>query len=677
MFAPLRILIPVLSLAVGLTLVAFQAFQVDHQLVDREMTNAHDRLRSEMTSLQGVVNSHFKAGDKNAIRRVLSGLGFKTRTRETALIDDAGIIIAAGRLELIGKNMSALGGAIDLDAVGRVKRRMAGEVSEHTSGNHLTAYYPVVIGHRGEEVRASRIGIIFVQYSLVEDRAEIRTLITQSTQQGVAFVFVVIGLVWLVLHFGLNRRVARLVEVTQRFAGGDFSATAALKGRDELAELGRAYDDMGVRIAEAQAVALASKSLLAEAQSIAHIGSWRRDIVNDTLTWSDEIYRIFGLQVQKSGADYEAFLEAVHPADRDALQATVSASIETHAPYNVEHRVVWPDGTVRCVEERGEAEYFADGSPAYMTGTVQDITLRKQAEIEVLRLNESLEIRVEERTADLAASNDELRTAMDQLRETQGQLVESEKMASLGGLVAGVAHEINTPIGISVTAATHLSEVTNNFKTTFTEGLMKRRDLESYLATAEQSAGIIFANLHRASELIKSFKQVAVDQSSDDRRTFNARDYIDEIVLSLGPRLKKTAHRLTVTCDPELVLDSYPGAYSQILTNLIMNSLIHAYDEDSAGLISIDLQADKDGVMLRYADDGKGMDAEQAAKVFEPFFTTKRGAGGSGLGMHILYNLVTRKLNGAVFCKSAPGQGTTFTIAAPLPRGEQDDRTAA
>jgi C4-dicarboxylate-specific signal transduction histidine kinase len=332
---------------------------------------------------------------------------------------------------------------------------------------------------------------------------------------------------------------------------------------------------------------------------------------------------------------------------------------------------------VRYVEERGGAEYTAEGEPSYMTGTVQDITARKEAEDHVRELNENLEARVTQRTSELALANDDLHEAMKDLKEAQGQLVESEKMASLGGLVAGVAHEINTPVGVGVTAASHLSEATRNFQADYANGNMKRRDLEKFVETAAHSTEIISGNLHRASELIRSFKQVAVDQSSDDRRTFKAREYLDEIVNSLKPRLKKTKHQIIINCDDSLVIDSFPGAWSQILTNLIMNSVIHAFDEDDSGVISVDMATDKKGVMLCYSDDGKGMPEDLVARVFEPFFTTKRGAGGSGLGMHILFNLVTAKLGGVVECTSEVGKGTTFTIATPLPKGQKDDRNAA
>ena len=181
---------------------------------------------------------------------------------------------------------------------------------------------------------------------------------------------------------------------------------------------------------------------------------------------------------------------------------------------------------------------------------------------------------------------------------------------------------------------------------------------------------MILSNLKRAAELIRSFKQVAVDRSTEDRRVFHLRAYLDEILMSLRPHLKKTEHTVSVICDPKLIMDSYPGALSQIITNLVMNSLVHAFEPGEAGRITISAAQDRDQVQINYADNGKGIPNENLDKIFEPFYTTRRGRGGTGLGLHILYNLVTQKLGGTVRCESTPGQGTSFTLL--LPQGWRD-----
>ncbi|MDQ2694841.1 MAG: CHASE domain-containing protein, partial [Pseudomonadota bacterium] len=277
---------------------------------------------------------------------------------------------------------------------------------------------------------------------------------------------------------------------------------------------------------------------------------------------------------------------------------------------------------------------------------------------------------VDEQTRDLTAGNRELAQALAQLREAQDQLVQTEKLASLGGLVAGVAHEINTPVGVSVTAASTLRARAQELKAAIDQGQLKRSTLSAFIDTLDNASRIILANLERAAELIQSFKEVAVDQSSSARRRFALRHYIDEVLLSLRPQLKKTAHRVEVNCDPELTIDSYPGAFSQILTNLVQNSLVHAYAEGDAGVITIDAQVRDGRLHLRYADDGRGIAAEHLGRIFEPFYTTRRGSGGSGLGLHIVYNLVTSTLGGRIRAASEPGKGTEFVLILPLTQGE-------
>jgi len=273
-------------------------------------------------------------------------------------------------------------------------------------------------------------------------------------------------------------------------------------------------------------------------------------------------------------------------------------------------------------------------------GIIRDITDRKEAE-------------------------QKLTTTLEQLQETQAELVEAEKMASLGGLVAGVAHEINTPIGVGVTASSHLKEKTDHLAKLMESGLMKKSDLQSFLKTAQQSTAIVSANLHRASDLIRSFKQVAVDQSSEEARTINLLGYIDEVLVSLAPKFKHTKYHVEMEGDNDIEFNSYPGAISQIVTNLLMNSIIHAFDEGAKGKINIHASKENGVIKLKYSDDGKGMPEEVRRKVFEPFFTTNRGSGGSGLGMHILFNLITQKLKGTISCESAPGHGTSFHISIP------------
>lgn len=278
----------------------------------------------------------------------------------------------------------------------------------------------------------------------------------------------------------------------------------------------------------------------------------------------------------------------------------------------------------------------------------------------------NLEQKVDLRTQELQAKNGDLETALRQVQEMQNQIIMQEKMVALGGLVAGVAHEINTPVGIGVTAASLLGEQTASFRDLYQVGRMKRSDLETYLDMASQSSAMLLSNLNRAAGLIQSFKQVAVDQSTKERRCFPIKAYLDEILLSLCPQLKRTSHEISVYVDDSLELDTFPGAFAQIVTNLVMNSLTHAFAPGERGQITLELNAEADHVNFTYSDNGCGVPAEYREKIFEPFFTTKRGQEGSGLGLHIIYNLVTQKLGGTMYCESTEGKGTRFVMTFPL-----------
>ena len=268
-------------------------------------------------------------------------------------------------------------------------------------------------------------------------------------------------------------------------------------------------------------------------------------------------------------------------------------------------------------------------------------------------------------------------TDITELMMAQDELLHAEKLAALGGLVAGVAHEINTPVGIGLTAASYLEEKARKFETVYKEGKVKRSDIEAFIETSLEASISLTTNLKRAADLVRSFKQVAVDQSSEMKRNFLLKPYINEILLSLLPKIKRTQHEITVTGSDEIQLDSYPGAFSQILTNLIMNSLIHGFEHKVLGHINIDVSLRNHELILRYSDDGKGMNSEQIKRIFEPFYTTKRGQGGSGLGMHVVYNLVTQTLRGRIELASGIENGVVFTLRIPINKEMDNEQRAS
>lgn len=288
----------------------------------------------------------------------------------------------------------------------------------------------------------------------------------------------------------------------------------------------------------------------------------------------------------------------------------------------------------------------------------RDVTNRIKAEHELLLVNEHLEDLVKERT-------ESIEEQMVLLKETQNQLILSEKMAVLGTLVAGVAHEINNPLGIGITASSALVSKARDLKKSLEGGNLTEEDFIDFLDYLDQSAFLIQTNLERAGELIKSFKQVAVDQSSEQSRKIHILFYLEEVVQSLYPQWKK--HSVQVRGDENIQINTVPGDWSQIMTNMIINSVVHGFkDIDSGGLVEITVSREEDFLIVDYMDNGCGLSEEQIEKIFDPFYTTARERGGTGLGMHIVYNIVTLRMGGDLRTNRIKTPGASFTIRIPF-----------
>jgi len=349
----------------------------------------------------------------------------------------------------------------------------------------------------------------------------------------------------------------------------------------------------------------------------------------------------------------------------------------------------------------GEAEVrlrCKDGStiPLYMTaspvnidgkehfvGVGVDISSRIVAETKLHELNHTLEYKVEQRTLELQNANEdlalaneeliamndeiktineELTTSNEELFHMQKFLVESEKMAALGSLVAGVAHEVNTPIGVGLTASSFLSDISNELTALRKERPLTDEDIKPFLEDIDKASQIIYKNLNRAAKLIQSFKKLSVDQTTEPIRHFEIGAYIEEILLSLSPSLKKTKIKIITKCNETIFMDGYPGSIAQIITNLVMNSLKHAFKPDEVGNIIIEVKRYQSMIRIIFSDDGVGMDSQTLSKIFEPFFTTNRADGGTGLGLAIVYSIVTQQNEGSIRCISNLKEGTTFEI---------------
>lgn len=291
---------------------------------------------------------------------------------------------------------------------------------------------------------------------------------------------------------------------------------------------------------------------------------------------------------------------------------------------------------------------------------------RKRADEALHRLNLELESRVQHRTQELAAANARLEETLATLMRAQQELVRTEKLASLGSLVAGIAHELSTPVGNSLTVATTLADRTRAFCDEAAGCRLRRSSLTEFVSQARQASDLLARNLLSASELIGRFKRVAVDQTSAQRRRFDLAQTIEEVVTTLRPQVKKTPHRIEVAVPQGIEMVGYPGPLGQVIINLVNNALVHGFDSRAAGVVRIEAAAEvPDLVRLTVKDNGRGIPEEHQSRIFDPFFTTRLGQGGSGLGLHIVFNIVTRVLGGQVAVISRPGEGAAFTLDLP------------
>lgn len=325
----------------------------------------------------------------------------------------------------------------------------------------------------------------------------------------------------------------------------------------------------------------------------------------------------------------------------------------------------------RVIEARQELgfyeEEYIDSSGTMRQWLVNKLPLRgSDGEIKQI-VTVALDIGERKRNEqEMRKARDAAEAALQHLRETQNSLIEAEKLAALGRLVAGVAHEVNNPVGIGLTVASSLERKAAMFAEEVARGDLRRSSLNEFVETSRSAASQLVGNLNRAAELIQSFKQVAADRSYSDQRTFNLADLTDQVVMSLRPGIRKQNLTLKVECEPGLIMNSYPGPYGQVLTNLFLNSVAHAFPGGAAGKVDIKAQASgADHVEVLYCDNGCGMTPDIRRRAFDPFFTTRRDEGGTGLGLHIVYSIVTSRLGGQIHLESEPDKGTRVRMILP------------
>ncbi len=509
-----------------------------------------------------------------------------------------------------------------------------------------------------------------------------RELIADLLKMAVALVAQVgisIGLIWLLFERRMVLPLKKLQADAQRLARGDLEEPLRWTRQDEMGSLAQGLEAMRrnlvvsikerdqknealqeelierTRVENALSVSQAKFEAIFNASPVAMTVSSMTDkvfLVDVNAAWTNLFAcsrdDILG-KVNSTKAYWQSLDDRLAVRDAIARQGFISR-------YMVRMRRNGSDEEMLC--EVSGSRVLA-GHESLMILAYDDITAKYRSEKEILKLNATLEHRVDERTQ-------ELTNTLNQLTAAQAELVRSEKLSALGAMVAGIAHELNTPIGNSLTVASTLQDHGTSFLAEIDKGLTRSK-LNEFVQSSLQGTGILMRSLHHAAELVSSFKQVAVDQISVNRRVFRLKEMLNEILLTMGPSLRKTTHVVACEIPDDITLDSYPGPLGQIITNLINNALVHAFEGRQSGKIVITAVLTQPGwVDITVQDDGQGIPISHLDKVFDPFFTTKLGKGGSGLGLNIVYKLVTTSLSGRIQVTSPPGQGACFTLSLPL-----------
>lgn len=661
----LRRLLPLLGLVLAMSVIGYQYWYMSSKLSDKQLETDRHFLSAIAAQIQSQLNKAIYISNENMIHEALMSSGFTREIKTALFVNEFGIVSYATNLSLIGRHTATLS-QIDIHNFSEIVKNGQAVVDLQHPRQHLVSYSPINLSRKENELRPSQIGWLILEYDTAYGQKILNNTINDVTRKTALFVFLIIAALSLFLRYAVTNRMKNLLRVTHSISQGNLDEKSDLKGRDEFSQIASSINHMASNLNTVQKDLKSNRSLLTNAQRLAGLTSWKWNPVKREMIWSENAEEILGSDISKIDLyEDQIELDAVHPEDKEVFSTALINAVHNQTPVTAIFRLVDRSGTIKWIEFQSEVDDQAEGRDLQIFGAFLDITKLKNAELNLRELNTTLENRVQNRTQELNHSNVRLLEALDNLKETQTDLIEAEKMASLGGLVAGISHEINTPIGVSVTAISHLEKIQNEIEHEFLAGTLEKETFQKQLASSQEAIRIVLSNLRRASSLIASFKRVSVDQSCGGEAQFDLKTLFDDALLSLSPELRKTKHQINFDASAPIQLEADPGALHQILNNLVMNSLLHAFPKMENGMINIAIDGSGDDVVITFQDNGVGMSPEIRARIFEPFFTTKRGQGGSGLGMHIIYNLVTQTLNGKIHCQSSPGKGTCFTIRLP------------
>lgn len=477
--------------------------------------------------------------------------------------------------------------------------------------------------------------------------------IKYATAGVLIIVLAVSGVIFTLITRNITNNITmplkRFISFTDMIANGNYDQITGITSKDEVGVLASSFNHMLTELQKSRDDLTIAKE---------YTGKIIETIASAVIVLTEDA------EIIKANKSVQKMLSM---SEEELLRKRIDAIFESDTVAEILYNEIMKHGYVKDVEVVLMARYgvkvpvIFSASVIYGSdgNTIEQIVCSAQNITQLKRMQKVRDMHL-----------NELETANKYLKESRAQLVQSEKLASLGQMLAGVAHEINTPVGIGITLSSTIAKDTEAVKAAFDDESLRKGRLREYIEDVADASSLILKSLSRTADLIKSFKMVSADQITQERRRFRIREYIEEILLSLQPNIKRRHHKIELICDAYVEVDSYPGAIAQIISNLLMNSLMHAYDPGTKGTITIQLSVNQDDIVIEYKDDGKGMPKENISRIYDPFFTTMRGSGGTGLGLHIVHNIVTQTLGGSIECQSELKKGTAFIINFPVMKEE-------